>query len=174
MNLESRNRLELALLGPVFGAPSTVAILNGAAPETVALTNQVGVIAYELASSGHVLGPKSPARSSRVEPLLQIRRELGVELGFMPRTQIGLPRPDTKYSANQVEVYGRQIDAIRVLENSGWAKNLSADGTVTIMTKADRIYRFYPKATSTGEPSAELRVLGQRKPVAKLRFKGGV
>jgi hypothetical protein len=61
MTLADRNRLEMAVLGPIAGAPSTLASLLGARPETIALTNQLGMIAWDVAGSIAVLGPKSPS-----------------------------------------------------------------------------------------------------------------
>ncbi|OQR33010.1 hypothetical protein BWR15_16290 [Pseudomonas sp. T] len=86
----------------------------------------------------------------------------GVE--FLPKA--------TRYSAGQVEANITQSSAIKTLESSGYNKTISQDGTVTVLTNGEKTYRFYPSATSTGQPSASLTVEGIKKPVVKIRFSG--
>jgi len=61
MSLTDRNRLELALLGPIAGLPSTIAHYAGASPETIAMTNQAGMIAWDVAGSLAAVGPRYSA-----------------------------------------------------------------------------------------------------------------
>jgi RHS repeat-associated protein len=83
----------------------------------------------------------------------------------------------TKYSAGQINVNLTQVQAIDNLAANGYAKALSQDGTVTIMTKGDKTYRFYPSSTgggvagaASGVPSASVSLLD--KIISKLRFIG--
>lgn len=78
----------------------------------------------------------------------------------------------TRNSAAQIEVDITQASAISTLEMSGYRKTLSKDGSVTVLVKGDKTYRFYPSSTSTGQPSASLTIEGIKKPVVKLRFAG--
>ncbi|WP_241094269.1 hemagglutinin repeat-containing protein [Xanthomonas bonasiae] len=60
MSLESRNRLEIAYLGPLFGAPGAwTATVFGGSPEQVAGANQFGVNVFDVASTIEFLGPRS-------------------------------------------------------------------------------------------------------------------
>jgi hypothetical protein len=83
----------------------------------------------------------------------------------------------TRNSANQLAVNLTQSQAIENLAANGFVKTMSKDGTVTIMSGGDRVYRFYPQSTGggvagaqSGVPSASVSVLD--KIVAKLRFQG--
>lgn len=78
----------------------------------------------------------------------------------------------TRNSAGQIEAKTTPAEAIKALESNGYKKTFSADGTVAILEKGDRIYRFYPKSTSTDEPSASLNIVGIKKAILKIRFKG--
>jgi hypothetical protein len=57
----------------------------------------------------------------------------------------------------------------RNLEASGFAKSISRDGKAVIYTLGNKTYAVYPRATSTGGPSAQLRVNGET--VLKIRLK---
>ncbi|HJS03781.1 MAG TPA: hypothetical protein VJ832_09900 [Variovorax sp.] len=70
-----------------------------------------------------------------------------------------------------------QSHAIENLAANGYVKTMSKDGTVTIMTNGDKVYRFYPQSTGggvpgapAGVPSASVSILD--KIVTKLRFLG--
>jgi filamentous hemagglutinin len=76
----------------------------------------------------------------------------------------------TSRSSTQIQMTISQSKAIANLEANGFAKSFSQDGTRTILQKGDQIYRFYPEATSTLEPSAKLSIEGIKKPTATLRF----
>ena len=78
----------------------------------------------------------------------------------------------TRNSAAQIEVDITQASAISTLEMSGYRKTLSKDGSVTVLVKGDKTYRFYPSSTSTGQPSASLTIEGIKKQIVKLRFAG--
>ena len=71
-----------------------------------------------------------------------------------------------------------QAEAINNLSAKGYIKTISKDGSVTVMTNGDKVYRFYPKSTGggivgadSGVPSASVTTNG--KVVTKLRFSGG-
>ena len=92
-------------------------------------------------------------------------------------TEIAYGVKATRYSATQINVGLSQTQAIENLAANGFAKSLSKDGTVTIMTNGDKIYRFYPASTgggvsgaASGVPSASVSILD--KIVTKLRFIG--
>jgi hypothetical protein len=53
------------------------------------------------------------------------------------------------------------------LEANGYTKSTASDGT-PLYTKGDTQYAIYPKASSTGGPSAEVRI--NNEPVAKIRL----
>jgi hypothetical protein len=53
------------------------------------------------------------------------------------------------------------------LEANGYTKSNASDGT-PLYTKGDTQYAIYPKASSTGGPSAEVRI--NNEPVAKIRL----
>ncbi|MBN5126726.1 hypothetical protein JY452_12015 [Stenotrophomonas maltophilia] len=87
-------------------------------------------------------------------------------------TDVKFSKGQTRYSADQTQTNISVGDAIRTLESNGYSKAVSKDGTVTVLQKGDNIYRFYPKSSSDGVPSASLTVAGQKKPVLKIRFVG--
>ena len=55
------------------------------------------------------------------------------------------------------------------LEQNGFTKATSADGTATYYTKGSLKYSVYPEAGSTGGPTAQVDVNGEA--VAKIRLK---
>lgn len=57
----------------------------------------------------------------------------------------------------------------RTLESAGFTKSASVDGQVTIYSKGDLTYSVYSKATSTGGPTAQVKVNGEV--VGKIRLK---
>lgn len=77
----------------------------------------------------------------------------------------------TRRSPGQIDAYTSPSDAIKTLEANGYNKTFSGDGTVFILTKGDRTYKFYPLSTSTKEPTTELRIKGIEKSIVKIRFK---
>lgn len=92
-------------------------------------------------------------------------------------TEISVLAKLTKNSANQWNVNLTQAKAIENLAANGFAKSLSKDGSVTIMSAGDKVYRFYPASTGggmvgapSGVPSASVSILD--KIVTKLRFIG--
>lgn len=71
----------------------------------------------------------------------------------------------------------RVTEAIENLSANGYIKSVSKDGSVTVMTKGEKVYRFYPSSTGggiagaeSGVPSASVSVNG--KIISKLRFPG--
>ncbi|GAB7129794.1 hypothetical protein JCM19000A_43020 [Silvimonas sp. JCM 19000] len=62
-------------------------------------------------------------------------------------TEISFGVKATKNSAHQINVHLTQSEAIDNLAANGYSKTLSKDGTVTIMTNGDKVYRFYPQST---------------------------
>jgi hypothetical protein len=92
-------------------------------------------------------------------------------------TEIAYGVKATRYSATQINVGLTQAQAIENLAANGYVKSMSKDGAVTIMTGADKVYRFYPASTgggvsgaTSGVPSASVSILD--KIVTKLRFIG--
>lgn len=90
-------------------------------------------------------------------------------------TGISVQPKATRRSAHQLKVETTQAEAIKNLAANGYVKSFSKDGTVTIMTRGDKVYRFYPKSTGggipgaqSGDPSASVSILD--KIVTKLRF----
>jgi RHS repeat-associated protein len=124
-----------------------------------------------------------PTGVSRMLPIARGISE-GVELGAFCAandasafTEIVVGVRATRYSANQLDVALTQDQAIRNLALNGYAKAVSKDGTVTIMTSGDKTYRFYPQSTGggvvgapTGVPSASVSIL--KNIISKLRFNG--
>jgi RHS repeat-associated protein len=93
-------------------------------------------------------------------------------------TEISYAAKLTRGSSNQLNVSLTQSVAIENLAANGYAKSLSQDGTVTVMTKGDKVYRFYPKSTGSGlsgakagGPSASVSIGDDI--IAKLRFLTG-
>ncbi|WP_239142619.1 RHS repeat-associated core domain-containing protein [Variovorax sp. WS11] len=92
-------------------------------------------------------------------------------------TEISIGAKATRNSANQLNVGLMQSQTIENLAASGYAKTMSKDGAVTVMTQGDKVYRFYPQSTGggvlgapAGVPSASVSILD--KIVTKLRFLG--
>ncbi|ALI06014.1 MULTISPECIES: hypothetical protein [Pseudomonas] len=117
---------------------------NGASPEAASWGS------YLLSAMGGLLFGKTGAKVTSIE--------------FVPKK--------TRNSAGQIEVNMTSSDAIKMLESNGYKKNLYQDGTITVMTNGDKIYRFYPRSTSTGQPTASLNIEGIKNPVTKIRFIG--
>ncbi|WP_241150789.1 RHS repeat domain-containing protein, partial [Pseudomonas viridiflava] len=86
------------------------------------------------------------------------------EIEFLPKA--------TRNSAGQIEANITQGNAIKTLESNGYKKTVSQDGSVAVLKKAEKTYRFYPSSTSTGQPSASLTIDGLKKPITKIRFSG--
>jgi hypothetical protein len=95
-------------------------------------------------------------------------------------TEVSIGERATRNSANQLNVGLKQAEAVENLAANGYIKTMSKDGKVTIMTKGDKVYKFYPQSTGggvsnaqSGVPSASVSLLNkQREPVTKLRFLG--
>ncbi|WP_171014220.1 hypothetical protein, partial [Chitinivorax sp. B] len=92
-------------------------------------------------------------------------------------TEVSFPPKQTRKSAAQVHTDLTPDQAIENLVANGYSKNMSKDGTVSILENGNKTYRFYPKSTgggvagaSSGIPSASVEVGG--KVVTKLRFPG--
>ena len=92
-------------------------------------------------------------------------------------TEISIGARATRNSATQLNVGLTQSTAIENLAAQGYVKTMSKDGTVTVMTQADKVYRFYPQSTrggvsgvSAGVPSASVSIFDEI--VTKLRFLG--
>lgn len=92
-------------------------------------------------------------------------------------TEISYGVKATRYSSIQLNVNLTQAEAIENLAANGFAKALSKDGTVTIMSNGEKVYRFYPASTgagvpgaASGVPSASISILD--KIITKLRFIG--
>jgi len=67
MSVSDRNRIEMALLGPIFGMPSATLTAFGVDPQTVPMTNQLGMLGWDIAGSGFVLRPKSTRGMGKVD-----------------------------------------------------------------------------------------------------------
>ena len=67
MSLTDRNRIEMALLGPIFGMPSATLTAFGVDPQTVAMTNQLGMLGWDIAGSGFIFRPKSTRGPANVD-----------------------------------------------------------------------------------------------------------
>lgn len=92
-------------------------------------------------------------------------------------TAVSLEARGTTFSANQIKADMTQGQAIENLASNGYAKAVSQSGTVTVMSKGENVYTFYPSSTGngmvgseTGIPSASLTVGGAKKPITKIRF----
>jgi filamentous hemagglutinin len=140
--------------------PSEMALADQWATETSWLDQQAGqplslheratlMTELQMAASILLIG-RSPAAATAVE--------------FVPKW--------TRNSSGQIDAFTSPAHAIKMLEANGYTKSLSQDGKVSILTKGDRTYRFYPASTSTKEPSASLDIAGIKKTVVKIRFKG--
>jgi len=135
----------------------------------------LGDLAYGFLGIGNV--PKNgQAILSETSPAL---KEISKDLEIVGKqTEFEFAAKQTRRSADQIVVKNvTQAEAIDTLSANGYAKKVSKDGTVTVMTKGDKIYRFYPKSTGggvigadSGVPSASVSVNG--KIITKLRFPG--
>ncbi|UNE62697.1 hemagglutinin repeat-containing protein [Xanthomonas oryzae] len=65
MSLEDRNRVEIGVLGPLFGVPGIYATLFGATPEHVAVANQGGALLWDMGTAAEGLG-SGVARGGKV------------------------------------------------------------------------------------------------------------
>lgn len=91
-------------------------------------------------------------------------RYLSTAVEFVPKW--------TRNSSGQIDAFTSPAEAIKMLEVNGYSRTFSQDGKVSILTKGDRTYRFYPESTSTKEPTASLDIAGIKKTIVKIRFKG--
>ncbi|WCM93923.1 hypothetical protein M5C99_04105 [Acidovorax sp. NCPPB 2350] len=139
--------------------------------------------------NGTVVSPMSPLVAqipttvSRMTPVAQGIAQAVESGGFCAAnetfafTAISVGVRATKNSANQLNVNLTQSRAIENLIENGYIKTMSKDGTVTIMTRGDKVYRLYPQSTgggvpgvAAGIPSASVSV--SEDIVTKLRFLG--
>ncbi|WP_211322533.1 hypothetical protein, partial [Paracidovorax anthurii] len=124
-----------------------------------------------------------PTTVSRMTPVAQGIAQAVESGGFCAAnetfafTAISVGVRATKNSANQLNVNLTQSRAIENLIKNGYIKTMSKDGTVTIMTRGDKVYRLYPQSTgggvpgvAAGIPSASVSV--SENIVTKLRFLG--
>ncbi|HGM5551960.1 TPA: filamentous hemagglutinin N-terminal domain-containing protein [Pseudomonas putida] len=140
--------------------PSEMALADQWAKDTSWLDQQAGqpLTLHERATlmtelqmaAGILLIGRSPASATAVE--------------FVPKW--------TRNSSGQIDAFTTPAEAIKMLEANGYDKTFSKDGRISILTKGDRTYRFYPESTSTKEPSASLDIAGIKKTIVKIRFKG--
>ncbi|KVS50724.1 filamentous hemagglutinin [Burkholderia cepacia] len=108
----------------------------------------------------------APGRSAASE---QIVSEIGAQ-----NVDVSYPTPLTKRSATQMEVNMSQSEAIANLQANGYTLSTSQDGTVSMLSKGNVKYTFYPASTgngiagaNSGVPSASVTVGGQ---ATKIRF----
>lgn len=87
-----------------------------------------------------------------------------------PWTPVSFPSKLTKNSSNQIQADSTPQAAIDALKSNGYNHSTSKDGSVSILTNSQKTYRFYDKATSTGGPSAAMRMTGDKKDLTKIRF----
>jgi filamentous hemagglutinin len=83
MSLESRNGLDMAVLG-IFGSPGKWTAIFGGSPEQVAAANQFGASIYDVMGAVEVLGPRSTRTgkgSSVDEPATTNREKVTDYLG---------------------------------------------------------------------------------------------
>ncbi|WP_223879142.1 hypothetical protein [Chitinimonas arctica] len=86
------------------------------------------------------------------------------------KTDVEFLAKQTRYSAGNINAGTSTQEAIRALEVNGYMKTFSQDGSIAILTKGAKTYRFYPKSKSTSEPSATITFDGAKKASAKIRF----
>lgn len=110
---------------------------------------------------------------------LKVANEISKDIASVGKqTDIGFAAKQTKKSAGQIVIKNiNQSEAIENLSANGYIKSVSKDGSVTVMTKGEKVYRFYPSSTGggisgaeSGVPSASVSVNG--KIISKLRFPG--
>ncbi|WP_208649242.1 hypothetical protein [Xanthomonas vasicola] len=65
MSLEDRNRVEIGVLGPLFGVPGVYTTLFGATSDHVAVANQVGALFWDMGTAAEGLG-SGVARGGKV------------------------------------------------------------------------------------------------------------
>ncbi|WP_041364796.1 RHS repeat-associated core domain-containing protein [Methylomonas methanica] len=133
--------------------PAQNSINQAANGDSTGFVTQVALVA----ATGGLYKPSNVPVSSLHNEARQV-----TEIEFLPKL--------TKYSAQNIDVGSSSAEAISVLENNGFAKSFSQDGSVTVLTNGTKTYRIYPESTSTGGPSASLTIEGLNKPVAKIRF----
>lgn len=144
-----------ALQGKVVGNLSTGLVVSGAAAKAVQKAAQL-VTGGDFVLSGRTI----------VEDISALGKQ--TEIDFAPKL--------TKRSAAQIVIKNiSQSEAIENLSANGYIKSISKDGSVTVMTKEEKVYRFYPSSTGgglsgaeSGVPSASVSVDG--KIISKLRF----
>jgi RHS repeat-associated protein len=126
-----------------------------------------------------VLGYPNPSMASLSTSFLGVASTEGRALMAAEgaTTEIMFGAKMTRGSAGQINVSLTQSQAIENLAANGFAKALSKDGTVTIMSSGDKVYRFYAQSTGggvagapTGIPSASVSI--GRDIITKLRFTG--
>ncbi len=110
---------------------------------------------------------------------LKVASEISKDIASIGKqTDIGFAAKQTKKSAGQIVIKNiNQSEEIENLSANGYIKSVSKDGSVTVMTKGEKVYRFYPSSTGggiagaeSGVPSASVSVNG--KIISKLRFPG--
>ncbi|MGP3591080.1 VENN motif pre-toxin domain-containing protein [Vagococcus sp. WN89Y] len=130
---------------------------------------------YGALAGGSALKPGQTTATNRINVVKGITDDIS-QTG--KQTELRYDTKTTKRSAAQIVIKNMtQSEAIANLSSNGYAKTISKDGTVTVMTKGEKVYRFYPKSTGggvigaeSGIPSASVSVNG--KIISKLRFPG--
>jgi len=130
-------------------------------------------LAYGALGAGNL--PKPVQQVSPAE--LKFAREISKDVASVgQQTELEFAVRQTKRSAGQIVI--KNINPSKAIENlsaNGYTKLISKDGSVTVMTKGETVYRFYPYSTGggiagaeSGVPSASVSVNG--KIITKLRF----
>uniref|UniRef100_UPI00390821B3 hemagglutinin repeat-containing protein n=1 Tax=Lelliottia wanjuensis TaxID=3050585 RepID=UPI00390821B3 len=135
----------------------------------------LGNLAYGALGAGSL--PKLAQNLSAND--LKVASEISKDIASVGKqTDIGFAAKQTKRSAGQIVIKNlNPSEAIENLSANGYTKSISKDGSVTIMTQGEKVYRFYPSSTGggisgaeSGVPSASVSVNG--KIISKLRFPG--
>ncbi|HDS1118220.1 TPA: VENN motif pre-toxin domain-containing protein, partial [Pluralibacter gergoviae] len=132
-------------------------------------------IAYGALGAGSVPKPGQAGSANDIRFANEISKDISA---IGKQTDIDFAAKNTKKSAGQIVVKNITPDeAINNLSANGYTKAMSKDGSVTIMSKGDTVYRFYPFSTGggivgaeSGVPSASVSVGG--KIISKIRFPG--
>ncbi|MFV9066265.1 hemagglutinin repeat-containing protein [Serratia fonticola] len=135
----------------------------------------LGNLVYGALGAGSLPKPGQTVSANDLKVASEISKDIA---SVGKQTDIGFAAKQTKKSAGQIVIKNiNQSEAIENLSANGYIKSVSKDGSVTVMTKGEKVYRFYPSSTGggiagaeSGVPSASVSVNG--KIISKLRFPG--
>lgn len=142
MSLTDRNRIEMALLGPILGMPSATLTAFGIDPQTVEMTNQLGMLAWNIAGSGFVLRPKSTRGPAKVDggstQVVLIQNSAG---------NLTKPTPTTGAPRNQIQLMDGfyVVDGLNISES--YYERLWREGRPAPFLRVKEVFSSNPVIT---------------------------